>query len=284
MKKWIVVVLLFLTVWAFYIEPRRITVRNLQITPSGWPQHVDTIRTAIVSDLHVGSTVVNLERLSEVVQLINQQDPDLILLGGDYVATASPGGEIVPLSKIAHELSKLKAPLGVVAVLGNHDWWLDGELVRDEFEKVGIVVLENQVHHLQRENGALWVAGIADDITRSPDVDGTLRKIPDDAPVIILTHDPAQFMDVPKGPYLTISGHTHGGQVYLPFLGALMTPSRAPMEWIYGHIKEEGRDLYVTSGIGTSILPVRFNMPPEIVVIDIGQKIEASERPLSSQH
>lgn len=272
MKKWIILVLVFLAVWSFYIEPRSITINHIQVAPSGWPQHTGPVKVAFIADLHAGSTVVGLDEVSEVVQMVNQQNPDLVLLGGDYVATASLGGEDVTPREIAHELSKLKAPLGVVAVLGNHDWWLDGELMRSELENVGIVVLENQTHQLSRKEGDIWVAGMADDMTRTPDVAGTLQQISDGAPAIILSHDPVQFLDVPKGPYFTVAGHTHGGQVYLPLVGALITPSRAPREWAYGFVRDDDRDMYVTSGIGTSILPVRFNMPPEVVVIEIGSK------------
>ena len=272
MKKLIVLLLVgFLTIWSFYIEPRNIIINHIQVTPSGWPQHMAPVKVAFIADLHAGSTVVGLDEISEVVQMVNQQQPDLVLLGGDYVATASLGGEDIPPRMIAQELSRLRAPLGVVAVLGNHDWWLDGDLVRSELEKVGIVVLENQTHQLSRESGDLWIAGVADDMTRSPDVAGTLLQIPDGVPTIILSHDPAQFLDVPKGAYFTIAGHTHGGQIHLPFVGALITPGRAPREWAYGLIRDAERDMYVTSGVGTSILPVRFNMPPEVAVIDIGE-------------
>lgn len=273
MKKWAILLLVgFLIIWSFYIEPRNITINHIQVTPSGWPQHIGPVKVAFIADLHAGSTVVGLDEVSEVVQLVNQHQPDLVLLGGDYVATASLGGEDIPPRKIAFELSKLKAPLGVVAVLGNHDWWLNGDLVRSELEKVGVVVLENQIHQLAREDGDLWIAGMADDMTRTPDVAGALLQIPDGAATIILSHDPAQFLDVPKGPYFTVAGHTHGGQVFLPLVGALITPSRAPREWAYGLVRDDERDMYVTSGVGTSILPVRFNMPPEVVVIDIAGK------------
>jgi hypothetical protein len=117
-----------------------------------------------------------------------------------------------------------------------------------------------------------WIAGLADATTRLPDPAGTVGRIAPPAPVIAIAHDPAVFAEMPDRVVLTLAAHTHGGQVYLPLVGALVTPSRAPRRWAYGHIREDGRNLVVTGGIGTSILPLRFNMPPEILLVTLSGK------------
>ncbi|HYD99291.1 MAG TPA: metallophosphoesterase, partial [Alphaproteobacteria bacterium] len=210
------------------------------------------------------------DRLRAVVDATNALEPDLIVLLGDYVINGVVGGTIIPIGPIAEELRRLQAPLGTVAILGNHDWWTDGPAIVAALEGAGITVLENRALRLERPGGAVWLAGIADDTTRAPDVPGTLAQVTDAGPVIVLAHDPASFADVPARPVVTLSGHTHGGQIFLPLLGAPMVPGRAPRRWAYGHIVEAGRDLIVSAGIGTSILPIRINMPPEIVVVEFG--------------
>jgi predicted MPP superfamily phosphohydrolase len=119
-----------------------------------------------------------------------------------------------------------------------------------------------------RANG-YWIAGIADEGTRAPNPVLTVFRIPPGDPVIAIAHDPAVFFDMPDRVALTLAAHLHGGQIYLPFIGALRTPGRAPRAWAYGRTVDHGRDLVVTSGIGTSIIPVRFNMPPEILVVTL---------------
>ena len=223
-----------------------------------------------MTDLHVGAPHIDLAWMKEIVRRTNALKPDVILLGGDYVIHRVVGGKFVAPKPIAKALSGLSAPYGVVAVLGNHDWWHDGPAIRRAFEQVGIKVLDNQAMKLRHGGRILWIAGIADDTTRTPDAAGVLSRIPGSDPIIVLTHDPAIFPDVPKRAALILAGHMHGGQVYLPVLGALVTPGRAPRRHAYGVIRENGRLMYVTSGIGTSIIPLRINMPPEIAIVTIG--------------
>ncbi len=180
-------------------------------------------------------------------------------------------GMPMPPETIAAHLQGLRAKHGVFAVLGNHDWYRrGGERVWRALESVGIRVLENRATPLPGSGGRIWLAGIADDTTRHPDPQGTFRDIPEGAAVVAMTHDPAVFPDIPDRAALTLAGHTHGGQVAVPFWGALFIPGRSPLRYAYGHVAENGKDLYVTSGIGTTGLPVRFNAPPEIVVLTLG--------------
>lgn len=242
-------------------------LRTTEVTIANgkWPAGRSALTIAALADPHVGSPFVDLEKLAEIVRRTNALKPDLIVLLGDYLNMSNRLGGYVPPENIAEVLSQLSAPLGVHAVLGNQDWWNSGAEVRQALVRAGLTVLDNERVAVRTADGPLWIAGIADDRVRNPDVAGTLAGIPEGEPVIVITHNPAIFYDVPERVQVTLAGHTHGGQIYLPLIGALSTLSRAPRRWAYGHVQESNRDLFVSGGIGTSILPIRFNMPPEIV-------------------
>ena len=152
------------------------------------------------------------------------------------------------------------------AVLGNHDWWLDGPAIRAELERHGIRVLDNDAAPIDPPT-SLWLAGVADYWEGKPDVHLALEHVPPDATVIVFTHNPDVFPEMPARVALSIAGHTHGGQVRLPLLGRPIVPSRFGERYAAGHIVEQGRDFFVSTGLGTSILPVRFGVPPEISVL-----------------
>lgn len=255
--------------WAVVIEPRLLVIREVNIESAAWPPERSPIRVALVADLHVGSPHNDLDRVDAIVSAVNARKPHIILLLGDYVSVSVVGGRPVAPESITPRLARLEAEAGVVAVLGNADWIFDGERIRQAIEAVGIAVLENAVAVFETDDGPVSVAGIADDSTRSPDVAGTLSTTEDNHPVIVATHDPAIFSEVSNGVVATFAGHTHGGQVSVPFLGALHVPGRAPRAWAHGHVALEGRQMYVSAGIGTSLLPMRFNMPPAIEIVTL---------------
>lgn len=259
---------LTLGLWAFVIEPNRLTVNEVSIELAHWPQTFQGLRIALISDLHVGSAYIDVAKLQRVVQMTNAAEPDLILLAGDYMITSRNRQAVEP-EVIAAELKVLHARFGVFAVLGNHDWWYGGERVMRAFNAVGIRVLENEVARIESQGQSLWLAGIADEWTRRPDIKGTLEHVTDDGPVIVFTHNPDIFPDIPARVSLTLAGHTHGGQVNLPFIGRPQVPSKYGQRYAIGHIIEENRHLFVTPGIGTSIIPVRFRVPPEISILTL---------------
>jgi uncharacterized protein len=265
----LVVLGLLLATWGFLVEPDLLLVRHVRIETAKWPAALPPLRIVAVADIHAGAPFVDTAKLDRIVAEVNAQDPDVVLLLGDYVIQRVLFGTPMPPETIARHLGGLRAKHGVFAVLGNHDWYGDGERVWRAFESVGIPVLENRAVPLPGSEDRIWIAGIADDTTRHPDPHGTFQRIPPEAAVVAFTHDPAVFPDVPARAALTVAGHTHGGQVSIPFWGALFIPGRSPLRYAYGHVAENGNDLYVTSGIGTTALPVRFNAPPEIVVVTL---------------
>ena len=256
--------------YSHFIEPRWIKRTFYDLKSRKWPDSHRPLKVAVAADIHVGCPSVRLEDVSRTVDQLNAMNADCILLLGDFMISGVLLGKKVGAAQIGRALSKLNAPLGVFAVLGNHDWWEDGPGMWEALEKAGIQVLENDAVKVQREGqGAFWVAGLADDTTRKPDLTKTLRKVDTNDPVVLMTHDPATFLDGSDVPVVTLAGHTHGGQVAAPFWGAMVVPGRAPLKYAYGHIVEEGRDLIVSSGIGTSILPIRFNQRPEIIHLNL---------------
>ena len=264
---------LSLIVWAFVIEPDRLVVNQVTINLPGWPSSFAGLKVAIVSDLHVGSPHVDVNKLQQVISTINGQNPDLVLIAGDFVIQDVVGGNFVEPEVIAGKLKDLRARWGVFAVLGNHDWWYDGDRVMRALNGVGIRVLENDVARIQQDGQSLWVVGLADMWTRQPDIEGTLQKVSDDSPVILLTHNPDIFPRIPARVTLTVAGHTHGGQVNLPIIGRRIVPSDYGERYAIGHIEEANHHLFVTPGIGTSIIPVRFRVAPEISILTLNQKV-----------
>jgi len=280
-------------------EPFRQRVTRYGVTPRNWPAGLK-LRLALIADLHALEPWMGEARIESLVAQTNALGPDAILLLGDYVAGYRMGRFGRPLPHIvwAAALGKLKAPLGVHAVLGNHDWWDEIEVQRRRkgpttagraLEAAGIPVHENRAVRLQKDGRPVWIAGLGDqwafwptpedyprfklggkrDYRGVDDLAGTLAQVTDDAPVILMAHEPDIFAEVPERVALTVSGHTHGGQVRLAGFTPIV-PSKFGSRYAYGHIVEDGRHLIVSGGLGLSGLPIRFGSPPEIVVVEVG--------------
>jgi len=263
------VLLLFFFVWGFGIEPARLVTRRADVSLPEASPLLDGLRIAVISDLHAGAPHIGLEKIDLVVRRINEENPDLILLLGDFLATDVLGGSEMAPEPVAARLGGLRAPAGVFAVLGNHDWWSGGDRIRGVLENAGIVVLENEFRPVPFRGQSFWLAGIADEKTRHPDVDRLIGAIPEGAPILAMTHNPDLFSRISARVALTLAGHTHGGQVWLPFIGRPIVPSRFGQRYALGHVVEKGRHLFVTTGIGTSMIPIRFGVPPEIAMVTI---------------
>jgi predicted MPP superfamily phosphohydrolase len=270
--------------YAFGIEPGlRLIVKRHRIAPPGWPRGVK-LRVVALADPHVGAPYMTLARLEGIVERANGLGGDLVVLLGDYEAGHRFVSRKVPLADAARALARLRAPLGVHAILGNHDFWHDARAqargagpveMHRAFAAAGMTVMENQAIRIAGGPVPFWLLGLGDQLafpgrTRAgvDDLPGTLAQVTDDAPAILLAHEPDIFPRVPDRVALTLSGHTHGGQVRL-FGYSPLVPSRFGNRFAYGHVREGRRDLVVSGGLGCSILPVRFGVPPEITVIEL---------------
>lgn len=267
-------ILLLFALDAFWFEPQRLVVNEATLELPRWPQALDGTRVALLSDLHVGSPYWKLPDLERLVQRTNKMQPDLVLLAGDYLINGVRFGRWIDPESIAHVLGGLRAPLGVVAVLGNHDWWNDGYRVRRALRDNGIAVLENEALPLARNGQPFYVVGLADALTRQIRLPRALASVPDGAPYLVLVHEPDVFPEIPASAALTLAGHTHGGQVRLPLLGRPVVGSQYGQRYAAGHVVENEKTagekhLFVTTGVGTSIFPVRFGVPPEIALLTL---------------
>jgi uncharacterized protein len=264
--------------YATAIEPEQLVTTTYRLTPPGW--RTAPLRIAAIADLHAGGPNMALEHIKRAVDTTNALAPDLIVLLGDYIATHHFVTERVPNAVWAAEFARLKAPLGVYAILGNHDWWADLKGVRRAFAQVGIPVLENRAVLIDDGARRFWLAGLADQLAHrvgsgrfhgADDLPGTLRQVTTDDPVVLLAHEPFIFARrVPKRVSLTLAGHTHGGQIRIPFIWPALAPRRDAVFYAYGHIVDDGRHMIISGGLGTSIAPVRIGVPPEIVHVEIG--------------
>jgi predicted MPP superfamily phosphohydrolase len=274
--------------YAFAIEPSSQGVTRYAFTPPRWPADL-RLKIALIADVHACEPWMPASRVRTIADMTNRLDADLVLLAGDYSAGHRFVSAPVMPQDWGEALSVLRAPLGVFSVLGNHDWWHgplmtmpgDGaKSVRQALTKAGIRVLENTAVKLVKDGQLFWLLGLGDQMAvRShgrpwfrglDDLPGTLGQVVDDAPVLLLAHEPFIFSRVPERIALTLAGHTHGGQINLPFFGPPFAPTWHNRRYTYGHIVDGNRHLIISGGLGTSHLPIRFLRPPEIVEITLG--------------
>jgi predicted MPP superfamily phosphohydrolase len=248
---------------------QRHVVRHLRVEVPGWPQWKHPIRIAFLSDFHTGSHDDDLARLSFIVAEATARKPDLALFGGDYVNMQPFGGGRIAPQIIASELARIEAPLGCFAVLGNHDYVYGERPIIKALSEHQISVLDHERTVLCFQNRHIDLIGIPDgDVQRAKGYE-LLRHLSSDRPALVLVHDPVWFASMPSGPFLMLAGHTHGGQIRLPGLGILRNGSKAPLRWSHGLTNVNGKLLCVTSGIGTSLVPVRVGVPPEFMLLDV---------------
>ena len=265
--------------YAGVIEPMSVVVTRYALTPPRWPAG-RKLTVTVIADLHAGGPDMTLPHVKHVVDVAQNLRSDLIVLLGDFKAWYGHfKTEPVDDALWAAELARLEAPLGTWAILGNHDWWHDLDGVRGALANVRIPLMQNDAVLLGADGQKFWLAGLGDQLAHwigpgrfrgVDDLPGTLAKIQTDDPVLLLVHEPDIFPAVPDRVALTLAGHTHGGQIRLPFVWPYFVPSKFGARYAYGHVIEDDRHLIVSGGLGTSMIPARLGVPPEILHITLG--------------
>ena len=240
-----------------------LTTPEVELALPRWPAALDGLRLLLFSDLHAGAGYMTPARVAAVVDRAVALDADVCLLLGDYLDSTGLGQGRARVREVAAELARIPRAL---AVLGNHDWRAAGPAMGWALRDAGVRVLENEAVPVR---DGLWVAGAADTRHRSADLEAALRDAPQDAALVLATHDPDVFPDVPERVALTVAGHLHGGQVNVPILRHAVLPSLYGDRYLAGHVIEHGRHLYVSTGLGTAGMPVRLRRPPELPVLTL---------------
>ena len=250
-------------IYARYVEPFRPRLRHVSVQLPRKHAHLDGLRIAFVTDTHVGPNF-SAKDLEPSVSLVERVRPDLVVFGGDYISE-SPRfieGVVKPLSRIA-----ASGRLGGYAVLGNHDVSNVRSRVSDALARAGICLMENESHRFEFGGGDFWLVGIDDILLGRPDLTRAFASVPADAASIAIWHEPDWAeRAAPYGPFLQLSGHTHGGQIRVPGKGEIALP-RLGKRYPDGRYEISDMTLLVSRGIGTYRPPMRFNCPPEVLLI-----------------
>ena len=266
-------ILLFLlaaiAVYSYHIEPNRLIVHEKNLKVRNWSANLDNFKIVAVSDIHGGSHFITEEKIRQIVELANAQNPDLIVLLGDFVSQTEGRNSSLkmPSEIVAENLKGLRARYGVFAVIGNHDWWYNEQKFRAELESAEIKVLENEVAPLQANGETIYLWGIEDFWKRRQVPREPFNEIPAKKNIIVITHNPDSLLKSPNEISLMLSGHSHGGQVWFPFYGGY--PFVNDKRFMAGEAEFEGRKVFVTTGIGTSGPPIRFGVAPEVAVLNL---------------
>lgn len=266
---WLVILLSVfqLYLYASRTEPQKLEVKEETIYVPNWKEQMNGLRVGIISDLHIGMEYSDTSKLKTVVNLMNTKEPDIVVLLGDFDANSIAYSNIKE-EKISTILKELKAPDGVYAILGNHDYEPE-DIVENILKDAKIPLLQNQSKVITYKGQKLKIVGFKDLWHYKLNPQEIISKI--STPVIVLSHNPDVFPEIPEDVSLTLSGHTHGGEVAFPKIGSPFVPSKYGQRFRKGHIAENNKHLYVTSGIGT-LSGFRLMNPPEIVVLNINQQ------------
>lgn len=245
-------------------------VRTATVAVVDWPAGKPPLKILLISDIHVAGPDMPPDRLARIVGDLNRLRPDLVLIAGDLVSEKRSATHIYTPAEVVAPLAELKAPLGVVVAPGNHDHWFRPDALRGELEKRGLRVLQNEAVRL----GPFVIGGVDDDYTGHDDILATLAAMDRLGPGVplLVTHSPDIVPDVGRPVTAIFAGHTHCGQIRLPWIGAVSYVSRYGDRFACGDMTDKGQRIFVGAGLGTSILPLRYLTPPDAWLVTIGPK------------
>ena len=242
-------------------EANTLTVERVEIELKRLPPKLDGFRIVHLSDTH-HSRFTDIEHISRAVEMANESRPDMALLTGDYVS--HDADYIAP---VAETLGKLESEFGTFACLGNHDHWTDASLVTDLLRGEGVMVLINEGFRFAARDASFWLAGVDDYMAGKTDVRAALHGSFPDEMKLLLAHNPLIFRQAVRAEVdLTLSGHTHGGQIKVRDPEKKILPSRKLKS---GHHQRKESQIYITRGIGTVVVPARYQCPPEVKLLEL---------------
>ena len=242
-------------------EANTLTLERIEITLDRLPKKLDGLKCVHLSDIH-HSPLTDLKHIERAVKFANRLKPDIVLLTGDYVSHESDY-----IAPVAETLAKLRSPMGTFACLGNHDHWTDAGLVTELFRGEGITMLVNEGLRIGSNGASFWLAGVDDHMVGQTDVVAALKGSFPDEVKILLAHNPVIFRQAAKKRVdLTLSGHTHGGQIKLRDNEKRIIRRRKLSSGLH---ERDSSQIYITRGIGTVVLPVRYQCPPEISLLTL---------------
>lgn len=256
--------------WAYWSAIADPIVREADIGLAGWPEGAAPIRAVLISDLHVAGPDMPPARLERIVARINALAPDIVLIAGDMISDKRTATRWYDFGEAMAPLSGLRARLGAFAVMGNHDHWRDTRAAHLALAAAQVRVIDNDAVAA----GPLALGGLDDDFTGRADpraAVAAMRRLP--GARILLSHSPDPFPRLPGDVGLMMAGHTHCGQIRLPFYGAIMSVSDHGARYECGLIRERGRTLIVTAGLGTSVVPLRLGAPPDLWLVRLGPAV-----------
>lgn len=269
------------------VEPSLLDITTYKFSPARWPKG-HKLRVCVIADIHACEPWMSARHIRDMALMANALKPDVTLLLGDYYGGHNFVTRAVMPDEWGESLSVLRAPLGVYAILGNHDLWHgpipsmppdEGAAAVKALKAANIRMLFNEAVRLEQNGKAFWLLGIGDQIAIQlghrrfkglDDLPGAIAQIKDDAPALLMAHEPFIFPRVPERIALTLCGHTHGGQINLPIIGSNLVRYGHNFKHFYGYVNEDNREMIISGGLGTSIVPLRLGRPPEILDIHLG--------------
>lgn len=244
-------------------------VRRASVKVRDWPADARPVTVLLISDVHIAGPDMPPERVRRIAARLNSLKPDLVLIAGDLISQKSLASKLYSPSQVVQALGVFKARLGVVAVLGNHDHWAGTRDFRRAFAGSGITLLENSAV----KRGPLVIGGVDDEFTGNADIAATYRAMQAlKGPRLVLTHDADIVPALPSRVVAVLGGHTHCGQIVKPWSGEpIANVSRFGMQLQCGQIDYDGQRVFITAGLGTSVVWLRYGAPPDVWLITLGR-------------